>query len=83
MACEVGEAYFEDMPDVKDIKGRLNDRATKVLPIFGQAAAARGPWILDSGASKFMVGRINIMKRERRDTDTTGPYFLLSTANGV
>eukprot|EP00972_Heterocapsa_arctica_P045187 6670814-Heterocapsa_arctica.AAC.1 len=73
MACEVGEAYFEDMPDVNDIKSRLNDTATKVLPIVGQAAAARGPWILDSGASEFMVGKTNITKRECMDADTTGP----------
>eukprot|EP00972_Heterocapsa_arctica_P045186 6670813-Heterocapsa_arctica.AAC.1 len=63
MACEVGEAYFEDMPDVNDIESQL-DNTTKVnQPITGQAAAARGPWILDSGASELVVGKTNITKR--------------------
>eukprot|EP00972_Heterocapsa_arctica_P104309 15375885-Heterocapsa_arctica.AAC.1 len=31
MACEGGDAYFEDMPDVNDIKSQLNDN-TKVQP---------------------------------------------------
>eukprot|EP00972_Heterocapsa_arctica_P013675 2018605-Heterocapsa_arctica.AAC.1 len=83
MACEVGEAYFEDMPDVEDVKGRLTDTSTKVLPTIGRAAAAKGPWILDSGASNYMVGKLNITKREVREADTTGPEVFLSTANGV
>eukprot|EP00972_Heterocapsa_arctica_P042503 6264923-Heterocapsa_arctica.AAC.1 len=61
------------MPDVNDFRSRLNDTATKVLPIVGQAAAARGPWILDSGASEVMVGKTNTAKSECRDAETTGP----------
>ena len=56
---------------------------SNVQPVVGKAAAARGPWILDSGASEFMVGKTNITKREVREADTTGPEVLFSTANGV
>eukprot|EP00972_Heterocapsa_arctica_P033294 4899954-Heterocapsa_arctica.AAC.1 len=45
--------------------------------------AARGVWILDSGASDFLVGASNLSKRDLKDSNSYGPAVLLSTANGT
>ena len=46
------------------------------------AAAARGSWILDSGASEHLVGKSNLTKRDLREMTHGGPSITLSTANG-
>eukprot|EP00972_Heterocapsa_arctica_P063860 9421934-Heterocapsa_arctica.AAC.1 len=51
-------------------------------PRRASSYAARGVWILDSGASDFLVGAANLSKRELTDSNNYGPAVLLSTANG-
>eukprot|EP00972_Heterocapsa_arctica_P065677 9692944-Heterocapsa_arctica.AAC.1 len=52
-------------------------------PRVASGYAARGPWILDSGASDFLVGAPNLSKRELKDASCLGPPVFLSTANGT
>eukprot|EP00972_Heterocapsa_arctica_P047730 7040342-Heterocapsa_arctica.AAC.1 len=47
------------------------------------AAAAKGHWILDSGASDHLVGKVNLSKRELKELTHGDPSVLLSTANGL
>eukprot|EP00972_Heterocapsa_arctica_P050423 7412751-Heterocapsa_arctica.AAC.1 len=47
------------------------------------AAAARGHWILDSGASDHLVGKVNLTKKDLKAVTLGGPSVLLSTANGI
>ena len=47
------------------------------------AAAARGHWILDSGASEHLVSKGNLSKRDLRDMSHDGEPVTLSTANGL
>eukprot|EP00972_Heterocapsa_arctica_P080793 11905308-Heterocapsa_arctica.AAC.1 len=54
-----------------------------MTPRVASGYAARGPWILGSGASDFLVGAPNLSKRELKDANTCGPPVLLSTANGT
>eukprot|EP00972_Heterocapsa_arctica_P105031 15475504-Heterocapsa_arctica.AAC.1 len=53
------------------------------IPRAASGYAARGPWILDSGASDFLVGAPNLSKRELKDANCQGPTVFLSTANGT
>jgi hypothetical protein len=48
-----------------------------------KACAAKGAWILDSGASDHLVGKTNLSKKELKSMDCSGPAVLLSTANGL
>eukprot|EP00972_Heterocapsa_arctica_P027319 4015366-Heterocapsa_arctica.AAC.1 len=54
-----------------------------MTPRRASSYAARGTWILDSGASDFLVGASNLSKRELKDSNSHGPAVLLSTANGT
>eukprot|EP00972_Heterocapsa_arctica_P051441 7566690-Heterocapsa_arctica.AAC.1 len=58
-----------------------HDNAFSPLPLT--AAAARGCWILDSGASDHLVGKANLTKRNLKELTLGGPSVLLSTANGL
>eukprot|EP00972_Heterocapsa_arctica_P064395 9503529-Heterocapsa_arctica.AAC.1 len=69
---------------MKDVEAQLQGTSSKVGPATtGTAAAAKGPWILDSDASGYVVGQQNVSKREIREADMSGPEILLSTANGI
>eukprot|EP00972_Heterocapsa_arctica_P106370 15671328-Heterocapsa_arctica.AAC.1 len=54
-----------------------------IAPRRVQGYAARGAWILDSGASDFLVGASNLSKRDLKASNCDGPAVLLSTANGT
>eukprot|EP00972_Heterocapsa_arctica_P048504 7149697-Heterocapsa_arctica.AAC.1 len=81
MAFEAGVIDETQFPAHDDIVKQAQGHDT-LQPEIGVAAAAKGPWMLDSGASDYLVGGANLSKKDKAACTTGGPSMLLATANG-
>ncbi|WP_288993243.1 zinc finger CCCH domain-containing protein [uncultured Marinobacter sp.] len=85
LAYEADACKAEELPD-KELYDMLTDEGYGDPPPAERpftAGAARGCWILDSGASEHLVSKNNLSKRDLRGVSNNGPSVTLSTANGL
>eukprot|EP00972_Heterocapsa_arctica_P112126 16430065-Heterocapsa_arctica.AAC.1 len=83
MSYEAGQTTAAELPSPQAIEeqvvGWLPTDYIEAVP----AATAKGVIILDGGSSEFLVGQINLTKKDVRDAGSSGDGVRLSTANGV
>ncbi len=84
LAYEADQCRADELPDY-ELYQLLTDEGDDSFPAARPltAAAARGHWILDSGASEHLVSKGNLSKRDLRDMTHDGEPVTLSTANGM
>jgi hypothetical protein len=84
LSYEAGTCELEWSPNAELVELMADGHDFSIdEPQPSTAAVARGVWVLDSGASDFLVGKVNLKKSELKAAKTDGPSILLSTANGV
>jgi hypothetical protein len=64
LAWEAGSATEDELPDRELVQEMQKGLREGSIPRIAAGYVARGPWILDSGASDFLVGASNLSKRE-------------------
>ena len=84
LAYEADACRADELPDF-ELYTMLTDEGYDPPPAERPftAGAARGCWILDSGASEHLVSKNNLSKRDLRGVSNDGPSVTLSTANGL
>ncbi|WP_288992926.1 hypothetical protein, partial [uncultured Marinobacter sp.] len=83
LSYEVGTCDAGDIPN--DALAAMMARGDSVLHPArpSTAAVAKGQWILDSGASEHLIGKVNMTKRDMKEMSHDGQSVTLSTANGL